>query len=520
MPGHGAPRGAGKEQRVRVGELLELDALGLRLLWGGTGLLAREITGVTATDLEDPGRFLQRGEAVLSGLVWWRANGGRRKAERFVTALSTTGSAVLLAGEETHGGVPDDVLAACRAQRIAVIAVPAHTSFRAITDAVYLRQWSDLSRRPDPTRALPAAVRAELAVLTARQAPVDALLACGFSRLPEVACRLVTPVGRTLAATPGAGPVAREAVRACVAAGVTTPVPLSPAASPYDTPHLWLADPGAAPPRMVHEIAEALAQRLAADADAAVERRRAGDRLAGLLTAAAPQVADALAACGLPADGPAVVVTVRAGAEHGDGAAAALGEALACLPGVPFAVGAAAGGEALGVVAAGAAREVAATLRALWPALAACAPGTPLHAGVGEAAGPAGLGGGLAQARYALAAARSAAPDGHGVRSAADLTTLPDLVAGLPAPVRNAFHQQVLGRLMAQDDKTGGPLLETLRTFLAHDGSWSRSAAALHVHVNTVHYRVERIQTLTGRDLGRLADRLDLRTALLCAPGA
>ncbi|WP_344447636.1 helix-turn-helix domain-containing protein [Kitasatospora nipponensis] len=38
----------------------------------------------------------------------------------------------------------------------------------------------------------------------------------------------------------------------------------------------------------------------------------------------------------------------------------------------------------------------------------------------------------------------------------------------------------------------------------------------LHVHVNTVHYRVKRIEELTGRSLVRLEDRLDLRAALIC----
>ena len=61
-----------------------------------------------------------------------------------------------------------------------------------------------------------------------------------------------------------------------------------------------------------------------------------------------------------------------------------------------------------------------------------------------------------------------------------------------------------------------GVLLETLELFLAHDCSWARTAQALHVHVNTVHYRVRRIEILTGRDLSRLDHRLDLRAALLC----
>ncbi|MFJ9823634.1 helix-turn-helix domain-containing protein [Streptomyces sp. NPDC101160] len=46
--------------------------------------------------------------------------------------------------------------------------------------------------------------------------------------------------------------------------------------------------------------------------------------------------------------------------------------------------------------------------------------------------------------------------------------------------------------------------------------SWSRTAEALRIHVNTVRYRVDRIQALTGRDLSRLDQKADLRAALLC----
>ncbi|MGW4910838.1 PucR family transcriptional regulator [Streptomyces sp. NPDC004270] len=59
-------------------------------------------------------------------------------------------------------------------------------------------------------------------------------------------------------------------------------------------------------------------------------------------------------------------------------------------------------------------------------------------------------------------------------------------------------------------------LLSTLETFLACDGSWARTAEALHLHVNTVHYRMQRVEHFTGRDLSRLSDRLDLWAALMC----
>ncbi|MEW1780281.1 helix-turn-helix domain-containing protein [Streptomyces sp. NPDC086777] len=59
-------------------------------------------------------------------------------------------------------------------------------------------------------------------------------------------------------------------------------------------------------------------------------------------------------------------------------------------------------------------------------------------------------------------------------------------------------------------------LPNTPETFLACDGSWARTAEALHLHVNTVHYRMQRVEHFTGRDPSRLSDRLDLWAALLC----
>ncbi|MBC3842154.1 hypothetical protein GXW82_23935 [Streptacidiphilus sp. 4-A2] len=122
------------------------------------------------------------------------------------------------------------------------------------------------------------------------------------------------------------------------------------------------------------------------------------------------------------------------------------------------------------------------------------------------------LRGSLVGARYALA---SAAP----YTDAARLDSLAALLAGIPAQVTAAFHERVLGALAAHDRENSVSLVATLAAFLEHDGSWSRTAKALHVHVNTVHYRARRIEQLTGRNLVRLSDQADLRAALLCAPG-
>ncbi|MEC4018605.1 helix-turn-helix domain-containing protein [Streptomyces sp. H27-D2] len=64
----------------------------------------------------------------------------------------------------------------------------------------------------------------------------------------------------------------------------------------------------------------------------------------------------------------------------------------------------------------------------------------------------------------------------------------PLLLAGVPADVREVYRARTLGSLIQSDSASRSALLETLEAFLAHNGSWVRTAEALHLHVNTVHY--------------------------------
>lgn len=526
---------------MRVTDLLQLEALGLAVLWAEDDMLAREISGVTATDLADPSRFLQQGEIVLSGLVWWQDGDSRAKADRFVTALRTAGAPALLAGEETHGAVPDALVESCRAHGLALLAVPAHTSFRAITDAVYLRQWGDLSRRQDDHYALPGNVRTELSRLLAASAPLDALLDQALAHLGGPACHVVSATGRTVAVAASAAADARAegpagtGARTGARTGAGTGLRVDAESSAYDAWYLRL--PGGAdqvPPRVLYEIADVVARyrQGRAGLDAAV-RRRATELLAALdATPATGRDSDGksllatLRACGLPEQGPYRVISAVAG-QRPDDATAALTEALRHLPGVRFAVGRLPDGGTAAVLHEPGAADPDAVRRLadLWPVLHACAPSSGLYAGVGDpAATEADLRGSLVQARYALSAARLERPSVEADAAArlvttADLTSLDALLAGIPADVRAVFSARTLGPLADESRAAHRVLLETLEAFLAHNASWARTAEAMHLHVNTVHYRVQRIEFLTGRDLSRLDHKLDLRAALLCRPG-
>jgi DNA-binding PucR family transcriptional regulator len=63
------------------------------------------------------------------------------------------------------------------------------------------------------------------------------------------------------------------------------------------------------------------------------------------------------------------------------------------------------------------------------------------------------------------------------------------------------FSAGVLGPLLDSNSASAATFPETLESFLARNGSWARTADALHLHVNTVHYG------------------LDLWAALLCCAG-
>ncbi|WP_424213246.1 helix-turn-helix domain-containing protein [Streptomyces sp. BI20] len=84
----------------------------------------------------------------------------------------------------------------------------------------------------------------------------------------------------------------------------------------------------------------------------------------------------------------------------------------------------------------------------------------------------------------------------------------------IPAEVRRAFSRRLLAPLHEYDRRYRSDLVPTLRAFLEHDGSWARCGAALHLHVNSLRYRISRIEALTGRNLGRLEDKMDFAAAL------
>jgi carbohydrate diacid regulator len=90
---------------------------------------------------------------------------------------------------------------------------------------------------------------------------------------------------------------------------------------------------------------------------------------------------------------------------------------------------------------------------------------------------------------------------------------LPVLLSGLDSGWQAEQLRRPVAALRAHDSK--GVLGRTLATWLMHDGHPAAAADALHIHRNTLDYRLRRIAELTGLDLGRIEDRLLLYVSSL-----
>ncbi|HEY5882588.1 MAG TPA: helix-turn-helix domain-containing protein [Nakamurella sp.] len=92
-------------------------------------------------------------------------------------------------------------------------------------------------------------------------------------------------------------------------------------------------------------------------------------------------------------------------------------------------------------------------------------------------------------------------------------------VAGLllqlddPAPLV-AFADRSLAAVRRHDEPRGTQLLDTLRCYLGNRQNRAATAAALHLHPNTVTQRLQRVESLTGLDLADAEAVVQIRAAL------
>ncbi|MFE3861441.1 helix-turn-helix domain-containing protein [Streptomyces goshikiensis] len=138
--------------------------------------------------------------------------------------------------------------------------------------------------------------------------------------------------------------------------------------------------------------------------------------------------------------------------------------------------------------------------------------GAPVTAGAaGPAAGPGDLPEAYAEALRCLEALHALGHTGYGA-GLADLGFL-GVLLGDRTDV-GGYVRQVLGPVVDYDARRGTELVATMEAYFAHGSSLTRTKGALHVHVNTVVQRLERIGNILGDDWNSPARALEIQLAL------
>lgn len=510
---------------LSLGALLDDPTLELTLLAPGPpGAVDREVLWLHNTELPDPSPYIRATELVLTNGLWR----GTVNSAAFVAALLRARAAGLIFGlTEQTPSAPADLVDACAAADLPLATVSIAVPFTAITQAA-ARVQSDARQA-----ALSKLVRRgnALASSIARGGGAEGILGV-LRRDHDLPLLVVDRLGRRLAGDVGSDAdvqVAAEALN-------RHPPPLEVELPNGDTAAIYLVE-GAmgevdaglfclrslpALKQVERDALDQAARYLSLEvtrqqALQAIESRFSSELLEMVLSGAARvrDVAERLRAFGIDPSSAMAVYTVVVG----DGAIRPPGSTdeieeffhhhsipAVVIPGSQDTVVVFGWHRDLAALV-GLAEELVQTLTARFPADRAVI-------GVGDLAADAGaLREPLIRARETCHVLRRRTTEPR-VGTYADIGTHRMLLGLHDRSVLRRFADDILGPLNEHDEQNGTALVRTLRTFLANDGHWAKTATELYIHVNTLRNRISRIHDLTGRDVARLEDRVDLFLAL------
>jgi DNA-binding PucR family transcriptional regulator len=140
------------------------------------------------------------------------------------------------------------------------------------------------------------------------------------------------------------------------------------------------------------------------------------------------------------------------------------------------------------------------------------AAGRPVTVGAaGPAAGPGAMVAGYDEARRCLEALLALGRQGER-GTAADLGFV-GLLLGTRTDAEG-YVRSLLGPVLEYDDRKGSKLVRTLEEYFATGGNLTRTGEALHVHVNTVTQRLDRVTRLLGKGWQEPERQLEVQLAL------
>jgi purine catabolism regulator len=471
VPEHKRPVPERPDHKITVEDLLRSPALQLRLLAGEAGL-SRSVSWAHVSELDDPTPWLLGAEVILTTGLGLPRSAARQRA--YLRRLDDAGVSALALSAGLH--VPPlhpAFFEAAEERGIPVLEVPLAVPFIAISQEVAAALQEDANHR----------LGAQLQVFGALRwlAAEDLDTATLFKRLERLSgydVHLCTPQGRPLLKGVPVPP-SLDVLPAEPDAPPTIPGGFAlPVSAPGGTAGFLVAfeREGARPAGLavVQHIATVAALQVAmARHERETLRREGAETLAELLQDVLdpPAARRRLTRLGLDAD--LVLLVVR------DAPDDALRRALDELPHLMLRRGE--DHYVLGPPAAGPAVATVPDARA--------GASRPFPAGASL----------RLPHREAVWAASHAAESGKPLVHYGEDTTgrwLPDD----PATLR-ALVDHVLGEVVAYDAAHDSRLLATVRVWMEHNRHTDDAAAALHIHPNTLSYRLRRFAALTGRDL-------------------
>jgi sugar diacid utilization regulator len=505
--------------------LLDDAALELDLLApGGPGDTDREVLWLHNTELPDPSPYVRATELVLTNGLWRDVAG----AADFVAALRRARASGLIFGlTETTPTVPDDLLDACTDAGLPLASVSIAVPFTAITEAAARIQGAARQE------ALAGLVRRGNALATAisrgggAQGVLDVL-----RRDHDLPLVVVDRMGRRLAGAQVHPDFDQSAAHALARrpppleldlpdGGRASVFLVEGAMGEVDAGVFCLRPMADLTPEeqgAVDQAARFLSLEVTKQqALQAIESRFSSELLEMILSGAARagEVRDRLRAFGIDPAGRLAVITLVVG----DGPRRPAGstdevEDFFARRGVPAVV--VAGSQDTVVVFPwhDGAAAIVTLAEELVTAMGTRFPDDRTVIGIGSVAtDSAALREPLIGSREVCQVLRRRST-GSRVGTFADVGTHRMLLGLHDRTVLRRFADDILGPLRSHDGEHGTELERTLRTFLGNDGQWSTTAGALYVHVNTLRNRIAKIGELTGRDVSRLEDRVDLFLAI------
>ena len=454
---------------LEIGTLVNVAALGLRLLVGSQWALARVVSWAHATEMTDPRPHLRSTELVCTvGSTLLDV----ASCARFVEAVHATGSAGICFGiGEVHTEIPRALIEECQRLSVPLLEMNHGVPFLAINDVLaearIRAQVGTNQRNTELVSKLLVALRAHT--------PIEDLLTLSN-----------TILGGSL--TYGPADTASEPLPGETRTAITHDSPGAVTVTTMEGNVLaWRGQCPAPDTELLGQISRILEIALHEKIDRANRNRH---RIGELFSLVAERLADSAAL--IPELQLAGLVGKPLTVSAWPAETASL--LAAHLPGVLIADAP----EATFVVTNGSAL-IYDTARDLG---LVCGYGSPVQVsqiarGIGEARATLGL---------ARRQGKVAGPE--------SLTTLSGLLEQQPAVRLVPFIDQLIRPLLEHDKCRRGQLLGTLRTFIEQHGALQSTARLQFLHVNTVRHRLARIAVIIGRNPLDDDDRVSLAIAL------